>query len=112
MDNSIYKEPKNNAGKRPLHLAAANDNVEVVQYFIQSGAVDKEPKDNSGLTPLHEAAIKNNLDVYDFLLTRTSDERPRSNNGSTPCDLATENDSSKIMNRCNIYKTKKSYFSK
>ena len=106
MDNSIYKEPKNKAGKRPLHLAAANDNLEVVQYFIESGTVDNEPKDNSGLTPLHEAAIRNNLDVYDFLLTRISDERPKTNNGSTPCDLATENDSSKIMNRCNIYKTK------
>ena len=39
----------------PLHLAAQNDNLNVAQLLIDSGA-DKEARDHDGRTPQHWAA--------------------------------------------------------
>ena len=49
------KNPANNKGQTPLHLAAINNHLGVVQRISQRIS-DKNPRDTSGITPLHEAA--------------------------------------------------------
>lgn len=54
-------------GKTPLHLAAINDHVTVVQWLVEQGA-DVNYCDKSGWSPLHSAACSKNEKIINILL--------------------------------------------
>lgn len=58
-------------GKTPLHLAAINDHVTVVQWLLEQGA-DCNACDKAGWTPLHSAACAKNEKVINTLLAHKS----------------------------------------
>lgn len=50
--------------RTPLHLAAANDHIDLVRFLVEQGGCDVNPKDRWGSTPLNEA---HEADIVDFL---------------------------------------------
>ena len=45
MDNSDYKNPKDNYGVTPLHLAAKNGHLSICQFIVEK-VDDKHPKND------------------------------------------------------------------
>lgn len=58
--------------KRPLHFAASQGNIPVVQALLAHGA-DANVKDYTGDTPLTEAAYRDNIEVVKLLLAHGAD---------------------------------------
>ncbi|KAH6827626.1 hypothetical protein C2S53_015966 [Perilla frutescens var. hirtella] len=54
-------------GRTPLHLAAANGQVEAIQFLVSVGS-DGDVTDQDGRTPLHFAAEEGHLDAVERLL--------------------------------------------
>ncbi|KAF8817845.1 hypothetical protein IE077_003622 [Cardiosporidium cionae] len=55
-----------NYGYTPLHNAALNGNIDIVQYLVDKGC-DINAVDNYGNTLLHRAA-KKNIDIAQYLI--------------------------------------------
>jgi len=72
-----------------LHLAAGNNNVEIVRMLIKTGA-DVNVKDRSDQTPLHYAAGKNNLEIASLLIKAGADVNAKDKSGRTPLNRAIE----------------------
>jgi ankyrin repeat protein len=80
MLNGGEIDTKDFLGKQPLHYAAENGNVDLVDLLLSKGhskiiamllrtGADVTAQDNSGKTALHYAAQKGNLDVVELLLS-------------------------------------------
>ena len=59
-------------GFTPLHLAIANDKLEIVQALVEAGA-DAEAIDNAGNTPIILAAYFNRVEIIEYLMSRSAD---------------------------------------
>ena len=82
------KNPADNHGKTPLHVAASNGKAEVVKYLVPLLS-DKNPKTNCGDTPLHSAAGKGHLDIVKYLCGQIQDRNPKGcRHGGTPFFVA------------------------
>jgi ankyrin repeat protein len=75
------------AGFTALHMAAMNNNVEVMHFLMRAGA-NTLYKGQSGLTPLHIAAEKGNDAAVKALLESDADIHSRGPRGWTPVQLA------------------------
>ena len=60
--NGINLEETDYDGRTPLHLAAAEGNIEIVQYILKK-VKNYNPVDRWGQTPLVEAKKNNHLDI-------------------------------------------------
>ena len=82
--------PRNADGTTPLHLAASEGHLSIVDYYV-SRLTNVFPKDARGLTPLHRAVILGQLAVVDYFVSRM-DEINTANGtfdeGSTPLYFA------------------------
>ena len=86
----LHKNPENEQGVTPLHMAATNGHFDICRLLIANILTEKNPRDNTGRTPLHAAAYKGYLDICKVLLFNTADKNPRDDNGATPLKLAYE----------------------
>jgi ankyrin repeat protein len=66
VDSGAHKEVKNNKDWTPLHFAADNNKLEIVQYLVQNGA-DKDAKDWQDKTPLQLAQNQGHTSIVNFL---------------------------------------------
>jgi ankyrin repeat protein len=75
-------------GLTPLHLAVKNQNKDLLEMLLDTGA-DVNIKSTTGLTPLHLAAINRNEELSKMLLDKGSNVNIQSTtDGSTPFMLA------------------------
>jgi ankyrin repeat protein len=80
-----------NYGETPLHSAAGNGHLAVVQFVVASGA-DYNTNGINGWTPLQSAAGNGHLAVVEFLIDTGADiNRQESNYGWTPFHSAAVN---------------------
>ena len=90
LDISRIKNPANEDGRTPLHMAAANGHIGVYSLICEN-ANHKNPPDLERVTPLHLAAKKGLLLMCRSILTYVPEEKSSlDENGKTPCDLAKE----------------------
>ena len=66
-----------------LHIACGNQNLEVIQTLLESGA-HVNARDSSLETPLHEACTKNFPEVIKLLVDWGADVNAINDDGDTP----------------------------
>jgi ankyrin repeat protein len=72
-----------NANTYPLHEAASEGRIEIVQTLIATGA-NVNATDENGLTPLHEAATEGHTEVIQILITAGANVNAADEDGLTP----------------------------
>ena len=79
-------------GFTPLHLAAQNGQIKVVQLILMNVEI-KNPKAEELLdwTPLHLAAQHGHYHICKLLMGSITEKNPRNKCGQTPKSLAIEN---------------------
>jgi len=78
---------KDSGGWTPLHVAARNGDVDLVQLLIEQGVV-KHAQDGGGCTSLHIAAEHGDVNVARLLLEHGADTEAQDNCGNTPLHTA------------------------
>ena len=66
VENVDDKNPKDNDGWTPLHLAAENGHLSICQLIIKN-VDEKNPKDDFGETPLKLATSRHHLDIKNLV---------------------------------------------
>ena len=80
INNIDDKNPKDDEGLTPLHIAAENGKFKVCQMILEAGIDNKNPKTSesiSGVTPLHGAAENNHLSVCHLIIENNLDANPK-----------------------------------
>ena len=85
--DQVHKNPGNEDGLTPLHLAALKGHFEVCK-FIMKLLTNKNPRDKNGWTPLHCVARGGNTKIYKLIMQNLVDKNPGCNNGVTPLHMA------------------------
>ena len=81
---NVSKEPNNYLNESPLHLAAANGQLDVVKYLMIQN-INIEPRNKNGATPLHFATNSNQVSVVKYLFAHPGVNRyPKDNFDNTP----------------------------
>ena len=83
-------------GWTPLHFAARNKEVLVIQALVKIGA-DPNARDESGRTPLHFAAFKSNDVVVSALVKAGADSNARTKGGRSPLHFAAMNNGVSVV---------------
>lgn len=74
-------------GKTPLHWAAKNGHMDIVEYLIQQQGLDADEQDNEGKTPLHYAVLEDHEEIVNFLTPVHADVNMQDSKGNTPLHL-------------------------
>ncbi|MFV0948589.1 AAA family ATPase [Wolbachia endosymbiont of Nasonia giraulti] len=72
--------------KIPLHLAAENGHVEVVEFFLNKG-ISVNVMDKEGNTPLHYAADNGSRKTISILIRKNADPWLKNFHGKTPVNI-------------------------
>ncbi len=76
-------DPRDRAGRTPLHYAAGDGEVDRVTQLLATGA-DVDARERDGYTPLHFAAQNGAHAAIELLLAAGADIDARSDDGQTP----------------------------
>lgn len=79
-------EQQDGVGARPLHIAAANGYLTIVEFLLDQH-VATDSKDNDGWQPIHAAACWGHLEVVELLVQNGSDLNAQTKNHETPYDI-------------------------
>ncbi|KAK7086874.1 hypothetical protein SK128_025372 [Halocaridina rubra] len=94
-------------GATPLHIAAANGYVRVVEYLLSQN-VPTEVRDHDDWSPLHAAACWGHPDVLELLVQNGANLHARTKNQETPYDICEDAElRERIMQLINEQETKR-----
>ncbi|XP_049807885.1 protein phosphatase 1 regulatory subunit 16A [Schistocerca nitens] len=79
-------EAADQQGATPLHIAAANGYLRVVEYLLDQH-VSTEVRDNDGWQPVHAAACWGHLEVLEMLVQNGADLNAKTHHDETPADI-------------------------
>ncbi|XP_076303972.1 protein phosphatase 1 regulatory subunit 16A-like [Tachypleus tridentatus] len=85
-ENSEDLEYRDHQGATPLHIAAANGYLTVVEYLLDQH-VSTDSVDNDQWQPVHAAACWGHPEVIEMLVQSGADLNARTKNGETPYDI-------------------------
>ncbi len=80
---------KNPQGISPIHAAAANGNLAIIQALLANGA-DVNAKQHNDFTPLHTAADHGSVEMAQLFLDHGADIAAATVDGRTAADIARE----------------------
>lgn len=86
-----------NKYESPLHVAAREDNEEILNFFINSG-LDTNKRNERGNTALHEAVLNNNAKATEILLNNDPNLELKNNLGDTAFSIAVRRYEASEMN--------------
>ncbi|XP_077542852.1 myosin phosphatase targeting subunit 75D [Haemaphysalis longicornis] len=90
-DTGSDLEFRDEQGATPLHIAAANGYVSVVEFLLDQH-VSTDVCDNDQWQPIHAAACWGHPDVLEMLVQAGADLNARTKNGETPYDICEDPD--------------------
>lgn len=67
-----------------IWVAAADNNIELVNNYLDSGNYTPNSRDPNGYTPVHAAASYGNIELLELLLKHGGDINVQDNEGDTP----------------------------
>ena len=79
---------KDNFGRSPLHVAAAVDYADMVEFLLQKGADINIRTNEEGQTPIHFAAKSNAVNSLQMLLAYGADIDSRDSRNRTPLQVS------------------------
>lgn len=89
-------------GQTPLHIAAIQGYVDVIQFLVSIGA-DPDVTDCNGWTPLHFASIEGHVEAVELLLNRSTFVKYAiTKDGKTAFALAVEKGHSKLYDMLHL----------
>ena len=88
LDCSWDIEAKDDEGARPLHYAAAEGHLQMIQLLLRRGAM-VDCQSNHNTTPLHLAARERHAAAVSLLLSLGADRTIKIKFGNTAEDIAT-----------------------
>jgi len=85
--------------RTPLHLAAANGDILIIEELLKNGA-SVYAKDDDGNTPMHLAAMEGNIECCKKLLDapEESSKLVKNNKGKTPSDMSNSSYIKELIN--------------
>ena len=86
IDWGVDPNVRERHGITPLHYAARNGHLEVVEFLLEHGA-DPNARIKYGYTPLHVAAFHCNDVAASILIDHGADPTIKDNEGRTPSDV-------------------------
>ena len=84
--SSELLEARDGQGATPLHVAAANGYLSVVEFLLDNHA-STESVDNDRWQPIHAAACWGHLEVVEMLAQNGANIAAKTKNGETPFDI-------------------------
>ncbi|KAH7642320.1 ankyrin repeat domain containing protein 24 [Dermatophagoides farinae] len=91
VQNGYDIDLKDEQGATPLHIAAANGYMSVIEFLVDNNASIDEC-DNDLWQPIHAAACWGHIDVVEFLVQNGADLEAKTKNGETPFDICEDPD--------------------
>ena len=79
-------------GRRPIHIAAANDQCSVIHYLIENRSLTRTP-DKAGATPLHYACYFGKIEAIKLLLSKGNEIKSSDRKGCSVLHCAAASDS-------------------
>ena len=68
-------------GETPIHIAAKNGHLSIVQYLIEKQNVNKDIKGNYEKTPFHYACEKGHLPIVEYLISKGANIEAKDEHG-------------------------------
>ena len=75
VKNVQEKNPGDNNGMTPLHLAVFRNQLAFVKFLIKN-INDKNPADKTGKTPLHHSAMLGHFEILKHIMENVKDKNP------------------------------------
>ncbi len=80
-----------------IWTATADNQLELVSQFIESGNFSPNSKDENGYTPMHAAASYNRKEILSYLISKGGDANIQDGDGDTPLHQAETVEIAKIL---------------